>query len=1135
MTLTWTSTGARRWALRAGGAGAMTSAALLAALACSSDSSNAPEVERGPEPGAAESRATVATPSAKIERARARFASRRDADRLPVLRKGAVASFDSIDDKRVLAVPRIAPGRGVAAARVELPTRADGAVTVRDVTSGVTLGFRLEGAATSSQLETADGIALYAGGGPFGADLLHRVDRAGTEDYVVFETRPAVEAVRYFVDVSRVAGLRLVDRALEFLDEAGTPRLRMSAPYLVSENGGFTQARVTVSGCAVDSSAAAPWGRAVTPPGSTTCAVRISWDDADPPTAYPAMLDPTWTATSNTMTITRSAHTATLLNDGRVLIAGGEHPAGASTTRLSTAEIFDPTTNTFAPTMPMSGERSFHVAALLTDGKVLVVGGIDDSGTDLGSAEVFDPATSGWTSTTGPMATARRRAQAITLNNGRVLVTGGISGSSVLQTTELFNPTPSNFTGAGAMLFQRHGHTLTKLDSGQILVAAGITTTSTNDLEECELFEQLTTQWNATDTLTRARYYHAAAKLGDGSVLVAGGYSRGLSSNISTSERFNPGTGMWTTEDSLSQRRQHHTMTTLANGGVLAVGGAVTSGGTNVSTYLSSAEVYDATADRWSDVPDMSMPRLWHTATLLNDDRVLIAGGEGALGAHASAELFAIDPLGAACTTATTCNSGFCVDGFCCESDCTSGCFACANTMTGAADGQCEPVTAGTDPDNDCDDSGSPTCTLNGACDGAGACAMYSGSPCTPEPCTSGSDCASNRCYDGICCDSICSGTCDACTAALKGYGEDGVCEPIMDGLDPDNECPMVGSGTCAAEGVCNGSGSCHAMSEGTVCGAGGCTDNLTLTSEALCDQNGECTPSQVVDCAPYLCDSSTDQCTTSCTSDSDCAPGLQCSGSTCQPLDEGEPCVNDGQCQSNRCVDGFCCNQSCNGQCEACDLPGDEGRCMAVTGEPRGDRPSCGGDPGDPCAGECDGSNENSCTFPDGDTVCGADSTCEDGIEMAQRCDGNGSCGPSSTDICSPFVCGADACIRECSSDSDCVSGFACSADGSCEDENSRFCSKDNVVHLPNGELESCGAYRCVNGRCRDSCSDDDDCADGNICPPQLRTCGPAKPSDDGGCGCRVAGNRRSAPLWLTALALVPMAVARRRRRPRS
>ncbi len=1063
---------------------------------------------------------------------RARFTSTREGAGHPVIGASMLDRVEPLDATHVVAIPHASAG-AAPAARVALPLDARGPVLVSEGT-GLSVGFELAGAAASS-LEVAGGFAVYRHGGPYGAHLLHRVDANGTEDFLSFERRPAVEAIEYVVDVSRVAGLRAVGGVLEFLDDGGAPRLRMGAPYLVGATGGFTRAALSVTGCRADTSPTAPWGRPVTPPGSARCTVRVAWDlgslgKAQAPVEYPALLDPVWTATATTMTITRRAHTATLLNDGRVLIAGGEHPSGASTTYLSSAEIYDAGTRSFAATVPMNAARSFHAASRLANGSVLVAGGLDGAGSVISSAEVFDPTTPGWTTTTSAMTTPRHRAQAVTLANGRVLIAGGLSTTfSVLSSAELYNPGASNFSASSDMLFRRFGHTLSLLDSGQALVVAGITTTSTSDLEQCELFEALTTQWNAATPLGTARYHHAAAKLTDGNVLVSGGYSRGFSSNISSSERFNASTGTWSSADSMNTRRQHHTMTALANGGALAVGGAISSDGTNVSTYHSSAEIYDATANRWSNAGTMSVPRIWHTATLLNDGKVLIAGGQGPLGTHASAETFAIDPLGSACTTGTSCASGFCVDGVCCDTDCSAGCFACTTALTGGTEGTCLPASAGTDPDSDCDDSGAPTCTLDGTCDGAGACAMYAAVPCTPRACTSGSDCASNRCYDGICCDTICSGTCEACTAALKGHGNDGVCEPILGGTDPENECASRGSGSCAGEGMCDGSGNCTAETAGTVCAAAACTDALTLSSEATCDSNGDCMPSFTQDCAPYVCDASSLQCSFSCTTASDCAPGLECTSGQCLPLQDGETCSNDGQCQSGQCVDDVCCSSSCTGQCEACDVAGNEGTCTAVTGDPVGTRSPCSGDSSGPCAGTCDGNDRNSCTYPDGDTVCGSDSTCEDGLETAARCDSSGSCGPSTADICSPFVCGPSACIRTCTGNSDCVTGYLCDSEGACQSENSRFCLTDSVVHQPGGENESCGAYKCVSGRCNTTCSDDDDCATGNICPPQFRTCGPAKSSDDGGCGCRAAG--RDTPTRFGLLALLASGLFARRR----
>src|SRR5262249_42412729 len=147
-----------------------------------------------------------------------------------------------------------------------------------------------------------------------GTALLHRARADGDEDYVVMHDRPEGEQLRYIVDISGVAGTRLVANVVEFLDAAGTPRLRVGTPLVVDGIGKRYEARLALSGCASDDDPRPPWGRPVVNPGSRTCELSIDWTGLD--VAYPIVIDPAWETTGN-MAIARDSHTSTLLGSGR--------------------------------------------------------------------------------------------------------------------------------------------------------------------------------------------------------------------------------------------------------------------------------------------------------------------------------------------------------------------------------------------------------------------------------------------------------------------------------------------------------------------------------------------------------------------------------------------------------------------------------------------------------------------------------------------------------------------------------------------------------------------------------------------------------------------------------------------------
>jgi hypothetical protein len=1007
---------------------------------------------------------------------------------------------------------------------LELPSRANSPALLRDPASGVQVAFSLVGAAAVPAVKTG-GVFVYAGGGPFESHLVHRPIAGGTEDYLEFAERPPEEAVRYVVDVSAVAGMRLVADVLEFLGADGTPRLRMSAPFVLDAKGTRHDAAVALLGCAADRDARGPWGRPVTPPGASSCTVRVAWDEKD--VAYPAVLDPGWTTTVNTLSDARRAHTATLLANGRVLVVGGEAGTTASPTYLKTAELFDPSSNTFSPTSPMTTARSFHVAVRLANGNVLVAGGNGTSGV-LPSSEVYDAGT-GLFHSTGALVQKREKAQAALLGTNEVLLTGGVD-TDALDAAELFDPTSEQWTATDRMQYKRVGHYLAPEPNGVPLVVGGSTSTTIGDLLACELYENSVWSTNPALNMSQARDGFGAATFSNGKVLVAGGYQHGVNATLATAELFDGAS--WSPAGSLAGPRTLHTLTALPSGGAVAAGGVTLDATGSVASRLDTAEVYDPTSNAWFALPKLEAARSLHTATLLQDGRVLLVGGQGATAPEASAETLSLDGNGAPCNVSTTCASGHCVDGVCCESACSGTCEACARASTGQADGTCAPVLAGKDPHRDCADDGSPACGKNGTCDGASACASYTGAPCTPNPCTEDADCTSGHCADGICCDTACSGTCEACTAAKKGSGVDGTCGPVADGTDPDAECGAIGTASCAGNGVCDGANACRSPRKGTACAPATCVDAVTSSAAAVCGALGDCTPAET-SCSPYTCDAASAACKTTCTTAADCAPGGRCEGGACKLKDFGAPCQGDAECTSGHCADGLCCDQACSGQCEACDVSGSEGKCIGVTGTPRGARSACNGTP--PCQGRCNGLLRTACAYPDTTTSCGPDATCADGGVTASTCNGEGLCVSGTTATCAPYACGAAACKTKCASNTDCAPGNRCDATGACVSDTGPWCSSEDHVTSADGSETSCGPYRCRGGTCGTACDTDDDCARGAKCDVEKHECAGAPAKDGGGCGCRAARTAQAqAQDAATGLAAAALGLALRRGRKR-
>lgn len=223
------------------------------------------------------------------------------------------------------------------------------------------------------------------------------------------------------------------------------------------------------------------------------------------------------------MSAPRELHTATLLADGRVLIAGG---FVGGVTSLTSCDLYDPATRTFAPTGSLAGSRFGHAACRLADGRVLVSGGsqFPDERT-LRDAEVFDPATGRW-SPVAPMAEERSRHTMTLLDDGRVLVTGGnsMSAGAQLASTEIYDPATNGWQPGPEMAEPRMDHTATLLADGRVLVTGGFNGVGEpHTLDSCEVFDPASGSFARADRLPLPVHEHAATALGDGRVLVSGG------------------------------------------------------------------------------------------------------------------------------------------------------------------------------------------------------------------------------------------------------------------------------------------------------------------------------------------------------------------------------------------------------------------------------------------------------------------------------------------------------------------------------------------------------------------------------------------------------------------------------------
>ena len=330
----------------------------------------------------------------------------------------------------------------------------------------------------------------------------------------------------------------------------------------------------------------------------------------------------TFTATGNLST-GRFHHTATLLPNGKVLIAGGEPFVGF----FSSAELYDPATRKFTPTGDMSTHRAYHTAVLLANGKVLMVGGSYSAG-----AELYDPAT-GTFSPTGDMILARTTPPTATLlNDGRVLIAGGGLGSFALTDAELYDPASGTFTSTGSLTKPRRVGVATMLSNGKVFVDGGV---APPDKDVSEIYDPAT----ASFALAGAGVYGygdgpvKANLLANGNVLeILGPGCDDPCEDSRDAVLYDPGASTFTATGRSTSVRVfidgYDTATTLLpDGTVLMLGRGL-------------GELFDPASSTFTLSARMIKARSGHTATLLADGTVLVAGGEDTGSPSATAEIY---------------------------------------------------------------------------------------------------------------------------------------------------------------------------------------------------------------------------------------------------------------------------------------------------------------------------------------------------------------------------------------------------------------------------------------------------------------------------------------------------------------
>ncbi|WP_437896307.1 Kelch repeat-containing protein [Sorangium sp. So ce124] len=614
------------------------------------------------------------------------------------------------------------PEHGSEEIRIELP---DGfRVRVRE-RSGLGAG-RLVG---TQEITGGDAVAYaHEGGYSFWTAA-----RGGYEEWLLLRPgtfRPDAPVAAWSV---QGATLRRRGAAIELADEAGVARLAVTAPSAFARGGRRVSTRLDAEGSTLS-----------------------LWVDAPPEEAV--LVDPLWVATGRMIT-SRAEHTATLLDDGKVLIAGGVlgvdegftcNPS-FSTTPLGSAEIYDPATGAFLAAAPMAAVHGVHTATRLADGRVLVIG--EEAGGT--SAEIYDDALDAWRAASAP-SVSRSRPTATLLDDGRVLLTGGRAGSAATESTEIYDAATNTWAPGPPMLNARAAHQATRLLDGRVLVTGG---TYGAVAGVVEIFDPATATWSAAAPLGDGARWLTATLLLDGRVLVTGlagaaeVYDPAVDAWTAAPGKWGdtPATGSWDDWTYVTGLGVLGEAAARLPGGQVMISGGIEAiyyadpwGGTSCSSlYLEHAhdtydrvQLYDPVTNVWSPSDGIPTPRGYHSATSLDDGGVLVAGGYTWLWSTReglstdSAVVYASDPLknGALCSTAAQCASGICVDGVCCASPCSGAeCIACSIAAGGTVDGVCTPAHG-----VPCDDG--DACTLDDSCD-AGVCA---GDPSSSAECGAG-------------------------------------------------------------------------------------------------------------------------------------------------------------------------------------------------------------------------------------------------------------------------------------------------------------------------------------------------------------------------------------------------------------
>lgn len=939
---------------------------------------------------------------------------------------------------------------------VTLPAALDQPFRIVDAFEKMTLSISLEGARRVTGRLEADGSVRYPTAHE-GRDVWFRGRPDGVEDFV--EVRELAGTTRYRVGFTGVAGVRVVEDTVEFLEADGNPVLRMAPPMVRTKKKDLVPARVAVSGCRFDSSPKAPWGREVVSPRADSCLVTVSWK-LSRQDELPAQLDPVWTTTGS-MAVARAAHKVARVDVGTtplLLAAGGFNAALAG---ITSAELFNEVTGTWAATQSMFISRAYF--SLNTTNpigigqRVVAAGGAGGANISVENqtAELYDPNVTSnmWALAGISIGAARSHHTGTALPDGRIVLIGGQTGMcGALAGPNRFNevvvvtlvPAGTLITTAlnAPLISGRATHTAILVtggsQDGKILVVGGLGTCCggcVGSLTSAELVTVGGATAAAGTMSVAARTDAALHAFSNGTVLVAGGTIDIPSGLTATNSQLWQPPATFRTAAPMPSNLQHGGFGAF---GIRSNGTFVVSGGTSSGTADGSTNrtaVFDPVTGTWAadGVLPASLRGIGPAVSPLG--RVVSTGGvrtPGSFIVSPATYVFDLLPNGDPCTGNGVCQSQLCVDGVCCNTACNGDCNAC--DVAGSV-GTCTPLTSATvcrassgacDAAETC--NGAANCPAdalatvgtvcrpaNGACDTAEACTGAS-SACPADSFNTGLTC---RASAGPC-DVVetCPGTSATCPA--DGFNTGAGCRPAAGACDVAETCAGTGA-SCPADAF---------TPQGTTCG-----------TSLFCDGLGTCSP-----CTPNTPCATANVCEKGLTSCSTGSPVCMAAG----PQDAGVPCrASVGACDVAESCDGV------GVQCPADGLAGASTECRASTGP-------C--DPAERCPG-------TSVTCP-ADLLAPASTTCrplQGTCDVVESCSGAAAgCGPDgfapAGTVCDQtYLCGGNdaGCPTGCTMDNECAAGSRC-LNGVCAAtlDGGSPCTQDT----------QCASTFCVEGVCCNS-----------------------------------------------------------------